>query len=69
MALDSLPHRLLIVKLSVYGVYFYFCKLLTSYLYNHHQRVKLGAVRSEWNVVTKGVPQGRQLITLDFFYK
>ena len=57
-AFDSLPHGLLIAKLSAYGVDFNSCKLLASYLYNRHQRVKLGDVRSEWSTVNKGVPQG-----------
>ena len=55
-AFDSLPHRSLIAKLSAYGVDFNSCKLLASYSYNRHQRVKLGDVRSEWSTVTKGVP-------------
>ena len=57
-AFDSLPHGLLIAKLSAYGVDFNSCKLLASYLYNRHQRVKLGDERSEWSTVNKGVPQG-----------
>ena len=56
-AFDSLPHGLLIAKLSAYGVAFNSCKLLTSYLYNRHRRVQLGDVRSEWSTVTKGVPK------------
>ena len=56
-AFDNLPHGLLIAKLA-YGVDFYFCWLLASYLYNRHRRVKLGNVRSEWSAVTKSVPQG-----------
>ena len=57
-AFDSLPQGLLIAKLSAYGVEFYSCRLLSNYLYNSHQKVKLGSIRSEWSDVTKGVPQG-----------
>ena len=56
-AFDSLPHGLLIAKLAAYGVDFYSCRLLASYLYNRHQRVKLGNILSAWSAVTKGVPQ------------
>ena len=65
-AFDSLPHGLLIAKLSAYGVDFNSCKLLASYLYNRHQRVKLGDERSEWITVNKGVPQGSILGPLSF---
>ena len=57
-AFDSLPHGLPIAKLSAYGVDFNSCKLLVNYLYNRHQRVKLGDVRSGCSTVIKGVPQG-----------
>ena len=57
-AFDSLAHGLLIAKLAAYGVEFYCCGLLASYLYNLHQKVKLGNIRCEWSAVTKGVRQG-----------
>ena len=65
-AFDSLPHGLLIAKLAAYGVDFYSCRLLASYLYNRYQRVKLGNIRSAWSAVTKGVPQGSILGPLLF---
>ena len=65
-AFNSLPHGLLIAKLSAYGVDFNSCKPLASYFYNRHQRVKLGNVRREWSTLTKGVPQDSILGSLLF---
>ena len=52
-AFDSLPHGLLIAKLSAYRVNFKSCNLFASFCYNRHQRVKLGDVRSELSIVSK----------------
>lgn len=65
-AFDSLPHGLLIAKLSAYGVELCSCKFRASYLYSRHQRVKLGNVKSECSYVSKGVPQGSILGPLLF---
>ena len=57
-AFDSLPHGLLIAKFRAYGLSLSACDLLSSYLSNRHQRVKIKGSRSEWREVKKGVPQG-----------
>ena len=57
-AFDSLPHGLLIAKLSAYRVDFYSCNFFASYSYNRHQRVTLDDIQNQWSAVSKGVPQG-----------
>ena len=65
-AFDSLPHGLLVAKLFAYGVELPACKLLCSYLYKRHQRVKIGDAKSDWLNIEKGVPQGSILGPLLF---
>lgn len=65
-AFDCLPHSLLISKLNAYGFDINACELVSSYLSDRKQRVKLGNVRSDWNYLTKGVPQGSILGPLLF---
>ena len=57
-AYDTLPHDLLIAKLSAYGVSKASLKLLLSYLTNRMHRVKLDNEFSGWLGVSLGVPQG-----------
>ena len=65
-AFDCLPHCLIICKLKAYGFSDNACLLLTSYLNDRKQRVKLGNCRSNWSLLCKGVPQGSILGPLIF---
>ena len=57
-AFDSVPHGLLLAKLSAYGVSDHTCNYIKSYLTDRPQRVKIGNVKSEWLTLKRGVPQG-----------
>ena len=65
-AFDCLPHSLLIAKLNAYGLSMSACELLSSYLSERYQRVKVANSRSEWKSLVKGVPQGSILGPLLF---
>ena len=65
-AFDCLPHGLLISKLHAYGLSIPACDLIASYLSDRYQRVKLADSRSDWKLLTKGVPQGSILGPLFF---
>ena len=56
-AFDSLPHDLLLAKLSAYGFDRSSLKLLHSYLSNRMQRTKVGPSFSAWLEIILGVPQ------------
>ena len=57
-AFDSLPHGLMVAKLSAYGVDDSSCNLILNYLSNRKQRVKAFCNYSDWRVIERGVPQG-----------
>ena len=65
-AFDCLPHCLTLCKLKAYGLSTNSCKLIASYLYKRKQRVKINAVRSDWEDLDKGIPQGSILGPLIF---
>ena len=57
-AFDCLTHSLLLGKLNAYGLSDQSCSLVSNYLSNMKQRVKLGPHYSEWADIVRGVPQG-----------
>ena len=65
-AFDCLPHALLLAKLNAYGLSTAACELMSSYLNQRMQRVKISNCRSSWKMLNKGVPQGSILGPLLF---
>jgi len=57
-AFDSLPHNLLLAKLSAYGMSVSSVCMIRSYLSDRFQRVKICNNLSDWRQVKRGVPQG-----------
>ena len=57
-AFDCISHKLLIAKFRSYGLSMSACHLLTSYLRDRTQRVKLGSTKTKWLHIGKGSAQG-----------
>ena len=57
-AYDCLDHNLIIAELMTYGFSMQAVLLISSYLTNRKQRVKIGQSLSNWMDLTLGVPQG-----------
>ena len=65
-AFDCLPHKILLSKLSAYGLSDEAVLLLKSYLSDRKQRIKLNNIVSSWSEIKKGVAQGSILGPLLF---
>ena len=65
-AFDCLPHGLLIEKLRAYGLAPEAIDLLSSYLSDKVQQIRLGSHTSTWEKILKGVPKGSILRPLLF---
>ena len=57
-AFDTISHKLIIDKLSHYGIQGIELRLMTSYLENRQQMAVIGNEASEFETVLTGIPQG-----------
>ena len=62
----TVSHDILLCKLECYGLSQKAVNLLSSYLSDRKQQVKIGNVTSKWADISKGVPQGSILGPLLF---
>ena len=60
------PHDLLPLKLKYYGLSENALRLMKSYLTNRELSVKFGSIKSDFEAIFKGVPQG-SILGPDFF--
>jgi hypothetical protein len=65
-AFDTIPHQLLLAELLAIGCSMSSVGWFHNYLEDHQQRVIQGTERTEWKVVTQGVPQGSCLSPMLF---
>ena len=65
-AFDTINHELLLAKLHAYGFNKQALLILSSYLRNRKQRVKINNTFSLWTDLIQGVPQGSVLGPLLF---
>ena len=65
-AFDSVCHGLLLAKLRAYGFTDQALELMSNYLKDRRQRLKLDGIYSDWKPLKVGVPQGSLLGPLLF---
>ena len=65
-AFDSVCHGLLLAKSRAYGFTDQALELMSNYLKDRRQRVKLDGIYSDWKPLKVGVPQGSLLGPLRF---
>lgn len=66
-AFDTLPHELIVLKLKEYGADEATTTLIKDYLSNRFQRVRLGDNLSNWQSISNGVPQDRDLSSAPYY--